>query len=86
MPHKQTLAELIETLKQERDQLAVKVHLANAEARQEWGKLREKLDRLLADYEPARKAASQSAHDVGGALKVVAQEIKAGFERIRKAL
>ena len=86
MPHKPTLAELIETLKQERDQIALKMHLANAEAKQEWGKLRDKLDRLLADYEPARKAAGQSAQDVGNALKAVAQEIKAGFDRIRKAL
>ena len=86
MPHKQTLPELIDTLKQERDQLALKMHLAGAEAKQEWGKLRTKLDKLLADYEPARKAAGQSAQDVGGALKLVAEEVKAGFERIRKAL
>lgn len=86
MPHKPTLPELLETLKQERDQIALKMHLASAEAKQEWSKLRDRLDRLLVDYEPVRKAAGQSAQDVAGALKLVAEEVKAGFERIRRAL
>lgn len=83
---KSTLDELITTLKQERDQLAVKMNLAGKEARQEWDKMRAKFDKLLNDYEPVRKAVGDSAGAVGESLKKVAQECKSGFERIRKSL
>ena len=83
---KSTLDELISTLKQERDQLAVKANLAGKEVKQEWDKVRTKFDKLLADYEPVKKAVGTSASSVGESLKLVAQEVKTGFDRIRKSL
>ena len=83
---KSTLDELITTLKQERDQLAVKANLAGKEVRQEWDKVRAKFDKLLADYEPVKKAVGTSAGAVGESLKLVAQEIKTGFDRVRNSL
>lgn len=83
---KSTLDELITTLKQERDQLAVKANLAGKEVRQEWDKVRTKFDKLLADYEPVKKAVGASAGAVGESLKLVAQEIKTGFDRVRNSL
>jgi len=81
-----TLAELISTLKQERDELKLKAHLASAEAKEEWDALRGRLDKLLADYEPVKSAASESAGKVSASLKTVGEEILAGFHRIRKSL
>ena len=35
--------EMISALKQQRDELALKIHLAEAEAKEEWGRLDDKL-------------------------------------------
>ncbi len=87
MPHEQsTLDELISTLKQQRDEIGLKIHLAGAEAKEEWQTLRDKLDKLTADYEPAKQAASESAGNIAESLKLVAQEIWDGFQRVRKSL
>lgn len=80
------LAELISTLKQQRDELKVKVHLCAAEAKQEWDQAVEKLDQLTSDYDPVKHAVKESATDVTASLKLVAGEIKQSFDRIRKSL
>lgn len=80
------LAELISSLKQQRDELALKIHLGKAEAKQEWEKVTVKLDKLTKDYEPVKDAVEESAGSVLDALKLVAGEVKQGFERIRKSL
>lgn len=87
MAHEQsTLDELISTLKQQRDEIGLKIHLAGAEAKEEWQTLRDKLDKLTADYEPVKKAAGESAGNVFESLKLVAEEIREGFSRVRKSL
>lgn len=87
MPHEsKPLDELVSTLKQQRDELALKMHLAGAESKQEWDKLQVKFDKLMDDYKPLKKAVGESAGKLGDSLKQVAREIKAGFDRIRKTL
>jgi uncharacterized membrane-anchored protein YhcB (DUF1043 family) len=87
MPHDHSsVAELISTLKQQRDELKVKIHLAAAEARQEWDQAVEKLDRLTSDYDSVKHAVAESAEDVANSLKLVAEEIKLSFTRIRNSL
>ena len=83
---RQALNELVTSLKQQRDELALKIHLGQAEAKQEFENLTQKLDDLTREYEPAKQAVSQSAENVQQALKLVAGELKDGFDRIRKAL
>lgn len=83
---KSTLDELISTLKQQRDEINLKIHLAGDEAKQEWKTLRDRLDKLTADYEPVKKAAGESAGNVAASLKLVAEEIKEGFKRVKKSL
>ena len=82
----EVLSELISTLKQQRDALAVKIHLGKAELREEWDVLDDKLSALLRDYEPLKKATSESAGDVWESLKLVGEEIKSGFDKIRRSL
>lgn len=86
MSHEEPLAEVISTLKQQRDELALKIHLATAEAKQEWDKLEEQFREVSASYDPARQATAETAENVGGALRQVAREIKDGYNRIRKSL
>ncbi|MEW4526228.1 hypothetical protein [Maioricimonas sp. JC845] len=80
------LQELISTLRQQRDELAVRIHLGSAEAKEEWDKLNDRLQGLLDQYEPLRNATKDSASDVWESLKLVGEEIRDGFSRIRKSL
>jgi hypothetical protein len=78
--------ETLSSLRQQRDELALQLHLGKAEARTEWEKLREKLERLNQDCEPVKDAVGQSAGNVMESLKLVAGEIKDGFDRVYKSL
>ncbi len=78
--------ETLSSLKQQRDELAVQIQLGKAEAKEEWERLRTKLDKLNDDYQPVKEAINESASDVVDSLKLVAGEIKEGFDRIRKSL
>ena len=69
-----------------RDEIALKVHLGKAEAKEEWEKISAKLDDLLQDYEPLKKAVGETSDNMWTALKLVAEEVQHGFERIRKSL
>ena len=80
------LSEIISTLKQERDELAVRMHLAKSEAKAEWDKLDEKWAVLTSKYEPLKHAVGDSAEQLTASLKLVAGEIRDGFQRIRKSL
>ena len=80
------VAELISSLKQQRDELALKIHLGKAEAKEEWEKVTAKLDELNAEYEPLQDAVQESAENVFSAMKLVADEVQSGFERIRNSL
>ena len=83
---KSQLDELIASLKQQRDQLAVQIELGKAEAKEEWDKVTAKLDQLSKDYEPLKEAVETSATGVFEALKLVANEVQDGFQRVRKSL
>lgn len=80
------LGELIESLKQQRDELALQMHLGKAEAKEEWDRVQEKLDKLSDDFEPIKDAMGESAEGLLTSLGLVADEIKESFHRIRKAL
>ena len=80
------LGELIESLKQQRDELALQMHLGKAEAKDEWERVQEKLDKLSDDFEPIKDAVGESAEGLLTSLGLVADEIKDSFHRIRKAL
>lgn len=80
------LAELISSLRRQRDELALKVHLGKADLKDEWERMTEKLDALSRDYEPFREAVGETAENVVSSLKLVGEEIQNGFHRIRKSL
>jgi seryl-tRNA synthetase len=80
------LAELISNLKRQRGELAVQIHLGKAEAKDEWEKLNAQLADLTKDYEPLKEATGEAAANVLEALKLVAEEVRDGFDRIRKSL
>lgn len=83
-PH--LLAEVISTLKQQRDELALKMHLAEAEAKEEFESAAGKLDQLSSEFDPLKAAMAESTESVAESLKLVAEEVMSSFDRIRKAL
>jgi uncharacterized protein YoxC len=78
--------EELEELRRIRDELRVKIHLGKAEAKDLW----EKTEHKLEDFENKVKSISSQAeeplHDVGEAAKLLLDEIKDGYRRIRSAL
>lgn len=83
---KELIGELISTLKQQRDELSVKIHLGEAEAKEEWGRLEERFTKLKADYEPLKNAAGESVENLAASLQLVGEEIKNGFIRLKNSL
>jgi NTP pyrophosphatase (non-canonical NTP hydrolase) len=80
------LREMLEKLEQERDELKVRVHLGKAEAREEWEKLEGRIGELRSRLDKAGDEAGDVMEDVGAAAKLLGEEIREGFGRIRKSL
>ncbi len=77
---------LVGKLEQQRDELLLKIHLARAEARDEWDELEDKWQNLQQRLPEARKAASESADNIGAGLGLVAEEIGKAYKRLRDTL
>lgn len=80
------VAETISSLKQQRDEIALQMHLGKAELKDEWSKLQKRLDELNNEFEPVKDAVGESAENVVESLKMVASELKDGFARVWKSL
>lgn len=83
---KTKLKDMITALRRQRDELAVQVHLGNAEAKEEFDAAKAKLDSLLKEYEPLKDAVEESADNVVASLQLVGDELLKSFDRIRKSL
>lgn len=81
---KEHMNDLLNELKQERDELRVKLNLAKLEANEEWQKLETKLTKLEAKAKQVGDATADAAGDVGAAAKLLAEEIREGFKKIVK--
>jgi hypothetical protein len=78
--------EILASLKTQRDELALKIHLGKAEARDEWDRLEKKLAELRRQAGPVKGVAAETARNVGSAIDLAGEEIKKGYDRIRKML
>ena len=80
-------SDMVAKLQQERDELALKVHLGRKDLASEWEKLEAKWTEVKAlKGPPLKEAASETAHGVGKAMESAADELKKGYEKIRKLL
>ncbi|MFQ5486997.1 MAG: hypothetical protein ACE5ET_00945 [Gammaproteobacteria bacterium] len=86
MSNQLNLDALLESFKQQADEIRLQMHLAKAEARVEWEDLEKKLEELKAKADVVRKEAGEASEDILEAAKLMAEEIKEGFNRIRKSL
>jgi hypothetical protein len=80
------LNRLVDELKTQRDELAVKLRLARADVRDEWEALEKKWERVRGRAAVVGHEAGKAADDVEAAGRLVVDEIKKGYERIRRLL
>lgn len=83
---KSTLEEMKATIEQMRDELALKAHLGKAETTEELEKLDKKWQDFKLSLKPFSDEMEKTAEGTGSALGLAAEELKAGYERIRKLL
>ncbi|MCA9499885.1 MAG: hypothetical protein MRJ67_06280 [Nitrospirales bacterium] len=80
------LQKIADDLKRQRDELQVKLHLAKADARDEWAKLEAQWEEVKTKMEAVRKEASHTTDSVSTGLGLVLDELKKGYDSIRKTL
>ncbi len=80
---REEITRMIDELRAQRDMLRVRLHLAGAEAREEWEALEKRWEHLRARATVVGREATESAENVGTALRQVADELKQGYERLR---
>lgn len=79
--------DMLAKLAREREDLALKIGLAKLEAKAEWEELEAKWDHLKAvKGPPMKEAAAETARGVASTLEQAADELKKGYEKIRRLL
>ena len=78
--------ELSESLREQRDELRVQLHLAKSEVKDEWHVLEKKWERIERRLQRARDEASDVGDDVEEAWESLVDELKDGYRRVRKSL
>ena len=87
-------ADLAGLIKRQRDELKLKMHLAQADAKDEWTKLESKWKQVEQRAEPLTGAVKESAEAAGehakkvtgATLDVVMRELNDGYTKLRKLL
>jgi len=77
---------LIDDLKQQRDEIRVRLHLAKAEAKEEWERLETKWEHVRGKMGVVGREAGKTAQEVGTALNLAVEELRRGYERVRELL
>ena len=80
--------EIIEELKQKRDEIRVQINLASKEVKDEWEELEEKMEDFSgkAKQFAANAELKKTGAGIGDALGQLGGELKQGYDRIRDAL
>ena len=78
--------DILAKLKQERDELALKMHLGRKEAAAEWERLEATWHEIKAANRPQTSDVDEHSVGVGLALELAVEELKKGYDRIRNLL
>jgi hypothetical protein len=73
-------------LRRVRDELRVQAHLAKAEAKELWDKLEHRFEQLEGKAKAKARAAEEPLEDIGEAARLLADEIRSGYRRLRELL
>jgi hypothetical protein len=83
---KRELQRELEELSAMRDQLRVRMHLAKADAKDEWHKLEDRWARLSGEVARTVHDAKKPAAEVGSAARSLLDELRRSYERIKGEL
>jgi hypothetical protein len=83
---KERLADLVAKVKQERDELRLKVHLGSMEAKEEWKDLEGKWQKLDSRMSETKQEAADKAREARANVALIADELGAAYRRIRDGL
>jgi hypothetical protein len=78
------IEEMLADLKQQRDELRVKLSLAKLEASDEWREIEGKLRKLEAKAREVGGATADASKDVFAAAKLLGDEIRKGLKSVAK--
>lgn len=81
---REELSKLEDSLLQQRDELRVRMHLAKADAKDEWEVLERKWAEAQVKFTQVRQSAGESMGEIEAAARLLGEEIKKGYERVRK--
>lgn len=81
---KEHIDDMVKDLREEAEELKMKLHLAKMEVGDEWGKVEAKLDKLEAKASEIGEATAEASEDVWAATKLLGEEIRDGFKSIAR--
>jgi hypothetical protein len=76
----------LDSLRAARDELRVQVHLGAVEAREAWEKAEKGWSHLEGRLKVLSDATQESLEDIGGAVEMLGEEIRKGYQHVRKLL
>jgi uncharacterized coiled-coil DUF342 family protein len=82
----ESIQQEIVALARVRDELRLQMHLARAEAREVFDHLETRWPEIEARADELKANTSSSAHEVAEAARGLAQELRAGYEEVRRRL
>lgn len=82
----ETSEKLFKELDTERGKLELQLHLLSMDSREDWDGLEQKFAEFKTKASVIAEVTEESASDVGEALKLVAEEIREGYRKIRNSM
>ena len=86
MDLKKEFDELTETLKQQRDEIEVQIHLAGMDAKEEWQKAEEKREQFIEKLGVINDDTKEISAEIIHATKVIGDELVEIYQRISERL
>lgn len=76
----------LDTLRAARDELRVQIHLGASEVKDAWEDAEKNWHHLEGRLKVLGEATQESLEEVGAAAKILAEEIRRGYQHVRKLL
>ncbi len=80
------LKSLTESLKQQRDEINVQLHLAKQDIKDEWVNLEKNWEHFLGKVNSISKEAEEARKDIASAAHELGHQIKASYEKIKRQI
>lgn len=82
----ETFSKEVDDLRRVRDELRVQMHLAGQEAKDGFEALERRWEQLEGKAKVVEKGAEASLEEIGDAARLLLDEVKAGYRRVRDLL